>query len=252
MFSSLFSLSVFPVEVSVGAAGAVAGVYAFMLAVSLWGISQRPRLVLPMITVKGLAVCGGLFFAYAWLTGAAAVVVVGFAAGLISGLTVARGVNTQRTPAVRMAATVATMCCVAIVTAVPLRGITDARRDIAAVIETEEHTAAAFRTALDDYTAGRMTDKALAGVIDTAIVPELRYVSERLTLVDRTMVPKEQRPLITAAEEYLRLRDESWTLRANALRGGKMSILWIADRKEALSLEAFRQIRPGTPVAGRP
>src|SRR6185503_14540702 len=38
MFSSLFNLSVFPVEVSVGAAGAVAGVYAFMLAVSLWGV----------------------------------------------------------------------------------------------------------------------------------------------------------------------------------------------------------------------
>ena len=252
MFSSLFSLSVFPVEVSVGAAGAVAGVYAFMLAVSLWGISQQPRLLLPMITAKGLAVCGGLFLAYAWLTGAVAVVVVGFAAGLITGLTVARGVNRQRTPAVRMAATVAAMCCVAIVTAVPLRGITDARRDIAAVIETEEHTAAAFKTALGDYTEGRMTDQALAGVIDRVIVPELRYVAERLTLVDRTMVPEEQRPLITAAEEYLRLRDESWTLRANALRSGKMSILWIADQKEALSLEVFRRIRPGTRVAGRP
>lgn len=177
---------------------------------------------------------------------------VGFAAGLIIGLTVARGVNTQRTPAVRMAATVATMCCVAVVTAVPLRGITDARRDIAAVIATEERTAAAFKTALEEYTEGRMSDKALASLIDSVIVPELRYVAERLTLVDKTMVPMEQRPLITAAEEYLRLRDESWSLRANALRSGKMSILWIADRKEAVSLEAFRRIRPGTGVAGRP
>ena len=109
LFSSLFSLSVFPVEVSVGAAGAVAGVYAFLLAVSLWGISQKPRLVLPLITVKGLAICGGLFLVYSWLTGATAVVVVGFAAGLITGLTVSRGVNTRRTPAVRMAATVATI-----------------------------------------------------------------------------------------------------------------------------------------------
>jgi membrane associated rhomboid family serine protease len=251
MFSSLFNLSMFPVEVRVGAAGAVAGVYAFMLAVSLWGVSQRPRLLLPMITAKGLAVCGGLFLAYAWLTGAAAVVVVGFAAGLITGLTVARGVNTQRTPAVRMAATVATMCCVAIVTAVPLRGITDARRDIAAVIETEERTVAAFKSALEEYTEGRMTDQALAGVIDRVVVPDLRYVAERLSLVDETMVPSEQRPQIAAAAEYLQLRDESWTLRANALRSGKMSILWTADRKEALSLEAFRRIRPGTRVPGR-
>ena len=243
LFASLFTLSVFPVAVSVGAAGAVAGIYAFMLAVSLWGVSQRPRLILPMLTVKVLAVSGGLFLAYAWLTGAVAVVFVGFAAGLFTGLTVARGVNTRRTPAVRLAATVATMSCMAIVTAVPLRGITDARRDIAAVLETEDRTAAAFKTALEDYTEGRMTEQALATVIDRIIIPEVHYVSERLALVDRTMVPKEQVPLLAAAEEYLRLRDESWTLRANALRSGKISILSIADRKEALSLEALRRIR---------
>ena len=75
-----------------------------MMAVRLFGISQRPRLVLPLITIKLLAVCGGLFVAYFWLTGAAAVVVVGFASGLFAGLTVSRGVNTRRTPAIRMAA----------------------------------------------------------------------------------------------------------------------------------------------------
>jgi len=47
LFASLFSLSVYPIAVSVGPAGAVAGVYAFMLAVSLWGSSQRPRLIQP-------------------------------------------------------------------------------------------------------------------------------------------------------------------------------------------------------------
>ena len=252
LFSSLFMLSMFPVAIGTGAAGAVAGVYAFMLAVLLWGISQRPRLVLPLITLKGLAICGGLFLAYSWLTGNAAVVVVGFAAGLLSGVTVSRGVNTRRTPAVRMAATVATMSCIAIVTAVPLRGITDARRDIEAVIETEQRTAATFKAALEDFTAGRMKEQALVVIIDRVILPELDYMNERLSLIDRQMVPKEQRPLIAAAEEYLTLRDESWTLRANALRSGKMSILWAADQKEALSLEALRRVGPGTTAAGQP
>ena len=252
LFSSLFMLSAFPVGVSAGAAGAVAGVYAFMLAVLLWGISQRPRLVLPLITIKLLAICGGLFVAYSWLTGAAAVVVVGFASGLFAGLTVSRGVNTRRTPAIRMAATVATMACVAIVTAVPLKGITDARREIEIVLETETQTAQAFKAALQDFTDGRMTDKALAVVIDRVILPELDYVSGRLAKVDRNMVPREQAPMITAAEEYLTLRNESWTLRANALRSGKMSILWIADKKEALSLEALRRVKSGTSPAGNP
>lgn len=252
LFSSLFMLSAFPVAVTAGAAGAVAGVYAFMMAVLLFGISQRPRLVLPLITIKLLAVCGGLFVAYFWLTGAAAVVVVGFASGLFAGLTVSRGVNTRRTPAIRMAATVATMSCVAIVTAVPLKGITDARRDIEVVLETETQTAQAFKEALQDFTDGRMTDKALAVVIDRVILPELDYVAGRLAAVDRNMVPKDQLPMITAAEEYLTLRNESWTLRANALRSGKMSILWIADKKEALSLEALRRVKSGTTPAGNP
>ena len=252
LFSSLFMLSAFPVAVSAGAAGAVAGVYAFMLAVLLWGISQRPRLVLPLITIKLLAICGGLFVAYSWLTGAAAVVVVGFASGLFAGLTVSRGVNTRRTPAIRMAATVATMACVAIVTAVPLKGITDARREIEIVLETETQTAQAFKAALQDFTDGRMTDKALAVVIDRVILPELDYVSGRLAQVDRNLVPKGQVPMITAAEEFLTLRNESWTLRANALRSGKMSILWIADKKEALSLEALRRVKSGTSPAGNP
>jgi len=252
LFSSLFMLSAFPVSVSAGAAGAVAGVYAFMMAVLLWGVSQRPRLTMPLITIKLLAVCGGLFVAYSWLTGAAAVVVVGFASGLFAGLTVSRGVNTRRTPAIRMAATVATMSCVAIVTAVPLKGITDARRDIEVVLETETQTAQAFKEALQDFTDGRMTDKALAVVIDRVILPELDYVTVRLAKVDRNMVPKEQLPLMAAAEEYLTLRNESWTLRANALRSGKMSILWIADKKEALSLEALRRLKSGTSLAGNP
>ena len=252
LFSSLFTLSVFPIEVSAGATGAIAGLYAFMLVVSIWGISQQPRLVLPMITVKGLAMCGGLFAAYAWLSGGAPLIVVGFAVGLLTGLTVGRGVNTRRTPAVRMAATVATMSCIAILTAVPLRGITDARQEIHAVLEMEERTSAAFKTALLDFTEGRMSDKALAAVIDQVIVPEVQYVTARLALVDREMVPEQQRPLIAAADEYLHLRSESWTLRSNALRSGKMSILWIADKKEALSLEALRRLRPGTSAQRRP
>jgi rhomboid protease GluP len=243
VFSSLFTLSVFPVDVGAGAIGAVAGVYAFMLAVSVWGLSQQPRLFLPLIAVKMLAIAGALLGLYAWLTGAAPIVVVGFASGLITGLTVARGVNTQRTPAVRMAATAATMACIASVTAVPLRGITDARQDIAAVVEAENRTSATFKTALAEFTEGRMTDKGLAGVIDEVVVPELHYVTARLALVDSQMVPLEQRPLIRATQEYLTLRNESWTLRANALRSGKMSILWIADQKEAQSLEALRRVR---------
>ena len=101
-------------------------------------------------------------------------------------------------------------------------------------------------------TGVRVSELCGLAVTDVDLDRELAYVTGRLAAVDRNMVPKDQLPLITAAEEYLTLRNESWTLRANALRSGKMSILWIADKKEALSLEALRRVKSGTSPAGNP
>ena len=50
--------------------------------------------------------------------------------------------------------------------------------------------------------------------------------------------------LVARAEEYLRLRDESWSLRSEALHKGKMITLRQADRVERASLDALEKIRP--------
>ena len=57
-------------------------------------------------------------------------------------------------------------------------------------------------------------------------------------------VPTEHRPLVEGANEYLRLRDESWRLRADALRKHNLAALRKADRAEWESLEAFGRIKP--------
>jgi hypothetical protein len=246
LFSSLFVVSTFPLIVSCGAAGAVAGSYAFMMAVSAWGVSQRPRLVMPMITVQWLAACGAIFALYTFATGIFASVVVGFVSGLFQGVLVSRGVNTRPTPAVRSTAIVATMLAVAISTAVPLRGMTDIRRDIEVVLAMEERTATAFRTALTEFNEARMNDKSLAAVIDDSILPDLRGIRDRLQTIEVQTVPPEQQHLIAIATEYLRMREESWALRADAVRGGKMAILRAADQKEAASLQALRRLKSAT------
>jgi len=241
LFAHLFTMSVFPLEVASGAAGSVAGVYAFMLAVSMWGVSQRPMLVVPLVAAKWLVVSAGLFTGYVVLIGASASVVVGFGCGLLSGLIVARGVNRRRTPAVRMTATAATMICVAAVTAVPLKGITDARRELQAVVATEEVTSNTFRTALEEFGLGRTNAGKVADVIDLVIVPELEHARAQLAAIEK--VPPEQEPLIAAAWEYLHLRHESWAIRSMAFRTGKMQTLRAADAKESTSLAALRQLR---------
>src|SRR6202040_237633 len=56
----------------------------------------------------------------------------------------------------------------------------------------------------------------LAELIEVKIVPELRGARDRLVALRG--VPREQQHLIADAEEYLRLRSESWRLRAQGLR----------------------------------
>jgi hypothetical protein len=48
---------------------------------------------------------------------------------------------------------------------------------------------------------------------------------------------------MAAAAEYIRLREESWRLRVEGLRGGKMDVLREADRVEQASLEMLRKLR---------
>jgi hypothetical protein len=57
-------------------------------------------------------------------------------------------------------------------------------------------------------------------------------------------VPPEHQPLVAAAQEYLRQRDESWRLRAEALRTANLGMLRKAERTERLSLETLSSLRP--------
>ena len=49
--------------------------------------------------------------------------------------------------------------------------------------------------------------------------------------------------MVADAEAYIKMRDESWRLRANALHKLDMRGLRDADKAERASLEAFEKIR---------
>ena len=87
-----------------------------------------------------------------------------------------------------------------------------------------------------------MTTSALADMIEATIVPELRAETLRLNALQD--VSREHQPLVASAGMFLKLRDESWHLRAAALHKSDMPALREADRKEQLSLEAFRNVKP--------
>jgi hypothetical protein len=137
-----------------------------------------------------------------------------------------------------VAAAMAAAVVIAVAFAVPLRGVTDVRPEIERVVGLEDRTASAYQTAVDRFRKGRMTAEAVAQLIDRTIEPELQAAEAHLKAV--TGVPPEQQPLVASAEEYLRLRYESWRLRAESLR-----------RTDTPTLQEARDTEPATYENGR-
>jgi hypothetical protein len=123
----------------------------------------------------------------------------------------------------------------------PVGTTTDVRPVLERVIAVEYHTAGLYDQAVDRFRKGRLTAKALAEMIDQTIVPELQTVSARLRALQD--VAPNDRPLVATIEEFLKLRDESWRLRAAALHHSDLVALREADSKERASLEALQRIK---------
>ena len=116
------------------------------------------------------------------------------------------------------------------------------RPEMARVLDFETRTASAYGTAVERFRKGRLSLEALVQLIDRTIVPELQAEHARVKALDK--VPQEHRPLVASADEYLRLRDESWRLRLEGLRKANMSALKKAENAERASLEALEKIKP--------
>jgi hypothetical protein len=204
---------------------------------------SRATVTIPLVALRRLAPAGAVFILYHLAGGSlertagAAGLLVGFVCGLA--LVVRAG---DRKPAVYRvaAATLATAAIVATF-AVPLRGVTDARPEIARVAALEARTAGAYEAVAIGFRRGRTSVETLTTLIDGTIKPELNAAQAHLKTL--AGVPHEQQTLVASAEEYLRLRDESWRLRAEGLSGANMRTLQKADLKERESLKAWEKIK---------
>ena len=244
LVASVVSLSGHPMWVFYGASGAIFGVYGLLLASTMWSMWQRSEITMPLATAKRLLPAAAIFILYNSVTDSVdgAAEVAGLAMGCMSGLVLTRGLGEQKPPVGRIAFAVAATIAIAVVTAVPMRGIADVRPELARVVAVESRTAKAYGAAVDRFKIGRLTAEALAKMIERTIIPELQATNARLETIEG--VPPEHQPAVAAAKEYLRLRDESWHLRAQALHKGSMVTLQGADRVERSSLEAFKKIKP--------
>ena len=245
LLASLVSLwTMSQTSITYGPSGAIFGLYGLLLASLIWAIVQRPPVGIPLTLVQRVAAAAVPFVLYNLLTDhlPRGPEVAGFGTGLIGGLLIARGVTREK-PALRRAAVLAAATAVlAVAAAIPLRGVVDFRPHIAHIAAVEQRTAGVYDAAVGEFKLGRLPAKRLAQVIDKTILPDLQRVQARLT--DLRGVPREQAPLVEAAQTYFKLREQSWRRRAEGLLRSNLVMLREAERTELAALEAFQKIQP--------
>jgi rhomboid protease GluP len=242
--ATTIGLSGEPLAVTTGAAAPIFALYGLLVALVVRGTLQRSPLTVPLYVLRRLAPAAAVFVLYyMWANGAQwtaglATFVIGFA----TGLALTRNVAERKPTARRVLSLAATTATMAITIVTPLKGMTDARAHVARVFAVEEHTMSRYRAATEQFTRGTIKAQVLAQFIERSVVPELQSARRQLKAV--AGVPRQQQPLIADADLYLRLRVESWVVRANALQKSNMRLLRNADEIERASLAALEKIRP--------
>jgi rhomboid protease GluP len=231
ILANLAALSQDPLGLSAGASGAVFGIYGLLISTTVWTALDDSSLKISRLTVKRLAPAAAIFVLYNVATdnlpfGAE---LAGFVVGVVGGGFLGRGIGEGKPALRRIGTTAAAALVIAAAATIPLHGVDDVRPEIERVIAVEERTANAYETALERFRKGRISAEALALVIDNTIAPDLQATDAHLKKFDN--VPAEHQPLMASAAEYLRLRRESWRLRAEGLR--KMEHLRSQDNEPA-------------------
>jgi len=272
IFAGLIGISVRPLTIAWGASASLFALYGVLIAAMLWCSRQPSPLRVPRLAMTRFAAPLGLFLLLAvsgdglTFSGELAGLLIGFLAGAVLTWNVASGTPDRRW----LAAATGIALVAAVMSAMPMRGLVDARAEMARVVATEERTAALYNESAGAFTKGRLSGDSMADLIQRSIMPELQAADGRLRALNR--VPVEQQPLLDSAAEYLRLRRESWKLRADGLRRAEalmhpaagrhpesgdsrrhrleteyranLAVLGHAESAERASLQALQKIRP--------
>jgi membrane associated rhomboid family serine protease len=253
LFAATVSLRSAPVSVNAGGSSAVFGVYGLAIAAALWSARRqsiaaqgggepdgeltlldhatqessgvdasavKESVFVPLKAMTRLVPMAVLFLLCnlfdASVPGGANV--AGFAVGFVCGAVLTGNAVREAASNRRFAYTMGAVVVAALVLAVSVRGIADVRPEIAQVVSLEDRTTRGFDAAVRTLKSDRTSTDALAQLIERTIVPELEAADRQLKSLHG--VPSEHQPVVADAEEYLRLRADSWRLRARAFRAG--------------------------------
>lgn len=265
----VLTVLVHPVEVSGGATAGVFAIYGMFATMVFAGLRSRSVFTVPLTTFLKIAPSAALFFLYSLAAGRTtwlelSGLLVGVAYGFALATAPAAELPTLQPtmdeagdapapapapiptiPVNRIASVSAAVAIVVIAAGIPVRGVIDVRPEISRIAEVEDKTASAYDVAVRQFTNGELTLKELVAVIERTILPELRSAQARLKQLQH--VPREQTKLVAEANQYFKLRQESWQARAAGLRRTSLKGMRSPDDTEREARQLLDNLRSENP-----
>jgi rhomboid protease GluP len=240
LLAAVWGVAVHPVSVTVGASGAIFGLYGLLIATLLWGLVERSASAIPFAALKGLWPGIAIFLVYHVVTEGlvSSSMQAGLVVGFVCGAVLTGRVISHKPPVRRVCAALAATVGIVVICAAPLRGLADINGEVALVKQMETRTATAYDSAVVRFQKGRMDAKELAALAE-AIASEMEVLNTHLASISN--VPRDHQSLFTAISDYVKLREDSWRLRAEGLRAGQMATLQKADIAQRAALTALEQ-----------
>jgi membrane associated rhomboid family serine protease len=240
MLGVLLTTSDQPLAVTSGSSTAVFGIYGLFIATFLAGLIQRSPASIPLKALKPLAPAAGIFMLFSLASGGPHL--AGLSMGFACGSVLAIGASLGKPGPGRVALVGAAAIAALVVIGFPLRGIADVRPEIARIAALEDRLMSTYEVAIDRFKKGRMQPEALAKFIEKEIMPDLVKARARLEAIRG--VPSVHKPVVADALEYFRLRQDSFTMRTEAIRKSSLAKLRQAEGVEMAARQALDKIRP--------
>jgi membrane associated rhomboid family serine protease len=258
----VFTVLQHPIAITTGASASVFAIYGMFVAMLVTGITTPSPFSVPSTTLLKLAPSTALFLFYSFAAGHTSMLELsGILVGLAYGFVLAKSAAVQPTsisiesmeeagppaadlelPLKRIAPITVAIVVIVVGAGIPMRGVIDVRPEISHIAEIETKTAAVYDAAVRQFTSGQLTLKELVGVIERSILPELR--AEQTRLQQLRHVPREQAKLVAEADQYFKLRQESWQARAAGLRRTSLKGLRSPDDTEREAREVLESLIP--------
>ena len=262
LLCGVFTVLMHPIAVTSGGSASVFAIYGMFAAMLVAGVITPSPFSVPATTLLKLAPSTALFLLYSFAAGhASPLELSGIVVGVTYGFVLAKSTVVHSTsistesieeaaaapvasaaPLKRIAPITAAIVVIVVGAGIPMRGVIDVRPEISRVAEIEQKTAAVYDTAVRQFTIGQLTLKELVGVIERTILPELRAEQTRLQQLQH--VPREQAKLVAEADQYFKLRQESWQARAAGLRRTSLKGLRSPDDTEREAREVLESLIP--------